>query len=281
MMADYLEWVGRTRTSRDEVTAAPIRDLAATLDRDDPDPETGNALPQLWHWLFFHAVHKSRQMRPDGQPFGDDFMPPIPLPRRMWAGSRFEWNSENPLRVGDRIACVSRVDSITPKKGRSGELVFVRIVHKYSNTKGLSFVNEHDSVFRAAAEGMAEAAEPVRAPDCATWKRTLVPDPVLLFRYSALTFNSHRIHYDQPYATQLEGYPALVVHGPLIATLLMDLLRREAPDAVVRKLDFKAIRPTYEGRAMHLNCSRHGDTVSLSTKDDQGFLTMEASALLL
>lgn len=279
-MTNYAEWIGRTRTAHDEITAAPLRDLAATLDRDDPQPETGTPLPPLWHWLFFHSVHRPGQMRRDGHAQDDDFMPPVPLPRRMWAGSRFVWNAGNPLRVGDKVTRVSRIQSITPKSGRSGDLVFVRIVHEYANDAGVSFVNEHDSVFRAAAEAKAPPAQPVIAEKGAPWQREIVPDPVLLFRYSALTFNPHRIHYDHPYATQVEGYPGLLVHGPLIATLLMDLVRREAPEAVVRELAFKAIRPTYEGRPMRVNGRRTGGTVALWAQDHEGCLTMEACASL-
>jgi 3-methylfumaryl-CoA hydratase len=278
--ADYLEWIGRTHCAEDEITAAPLRALSATLDRTDPPAVQGTPLPPLWHWLFFASLHRPSQMRPDGHAEGGGFMPPVPLPRRLWAGSRFTWNQDNPLRVGDRVTRRSRIESITPKQGRGGELVFVRIVHDYHNAAGLAFSNAHDSAFRGAARPGAAGPPPVQADQEAPWQRELVPDPVLLFRYSALTFNPHRIHYDFPYATQAEGYPDILVHGPLQATLLLDLLRREAPTAAVHGLEFKALRPAFAGRRLRLNGRPEGKRVALWAEDDQGGVTMQATATI-
>lgn len=274
----FASWIGRTRTTEDEITAFPLNALAATLDRDDRAAQRGTPVPPLWHWLYFLPVYGAGETRRDGHAQGGEFMPPISLPRRVWAGSKFNWNVENPLRVGDKGRRISRVTAITPKDGKSGELVFVKVVHEFHNEDGLCFTNEHLSAFRGEAKEGGTKAEPVMAESVSEWHRELVPDTVLLFRYSALMFNSHRIHFDAPYATGEEKYPGLLVQGPLIATLLMDLLRRNAPQAVVRNLEFKAVRPAYVDRRLHLRGQRDGSRISLWAADDQGALTMSATA---
>lgn len=275
---EFDSWVGRTRTVEDEITAFPLNALAATLDRETPPAARGTAVPPLWHWLYFLPTHRPHQTRHDGHAHGDDFMPPIALPRRVWAGSRFSWHPGNPLRVGQKARRISRIASITPKTGRSGELVFVKVIHEFHNDAGLCFVNEHNSAFRGAAKAGSTATDSAGAETNAAWQRELVPDSILLFRYSALTFNSHRIHYDAPYATREEGYPALLVHGPLQATLLLDLVHRNAPDAVVRSLEFKAVRSAFVDRPLHLGGNTQGNKVDLWATDDAGRLTMTASA---
>jgi len=271
-------WLGRTSTVQDEITAFPLNALAATLDRDDAPALAGTPVPPLWHWLYFLPTHRPRELRHDGHAHGGEFMPPIALPRRMWAGSTFTWNIDNPLRVGDKATRISRIGSITPKTGRTGELVFVKVIHEFHNDAGLAFTNEHHSAFRGAAKPGSPASDPIAAATAAAWQRVLVPDAVLLFRYSALMFNSHRIHYDWPYATGEEGYPAPLVQGPLLATLLLDLLRRNAPAASVRRLEFKAVRPSFVDRPLHLRGQPEGDKVRLWAADDEGRLTMTASA---
>jgi len=276
---EFESWIGRERTAHDEVTAFPFNALSATLDREDPAAVAGTAVPPLWHWLYFLAIFRPGQMRTDGQMQGGDFMPPIPLPRRVWAGSQFTWNADNPLRVGDRATRISRIDSIVRKDGRSGELVFVKVVHEYRNANGLCFTNDHLSAFRGEPAGEAKA-EPALAVPASQWHRRFVPDAPLLFRYSALMFNSHRIHYDTPYAVQEEKYPAILVQGPLLATLLMDLLRRNAPEALVRSLDFKAVRSAFVDQPLHLRGQPEGDRVRLWAADDEGRLVMSAWAEL-
>lgn len=270
-------WTGRTEDLADEITAAPVRALAATLDRDDAAPATGTPLPPLWHWLYFLPMAPARQIGVDGHPRRGGFLPPVPLPRRMWAGSRLQWETGNPLRVGDRVERRSRIASVTPKSGRSGEMVFVTVAHEVRNAAGLALAEEHDIVYRAAPRPGDPAPAPTAAETSAAWQRELVPDEVLLFRYSALTFNGHRIHYDRRYVMQEEGYPGLVVHGPLIATLLLDLVRRNSP-RTVRKFSFKALRPTFDGRTMRVNGQPEGDKVRLWAKDHEGWLTMQAEA---
>lgn len=280
-------WVGRTEIHEDILVSAPLRALTATLDRDDYADIGCNHVPALWHWLYFlpHAPHS--QIGFDGHPKRGGFLPPVPLPRRMWAGSQLQWVPNNPLREGEQVQRLSTVESVIHKTGRSGELVFVQVSHAYRNATGLALTEKQDIVYRAAVPvGVPASALEAQLPQWAgqsDWQRTITPDPVLLFRYSALTFNSHRIHYDRPYAIEEEGYAGLVVHGPLLATLLMDLLRRNLPQAVVRDFRFRAVRPTLD-----LHCfSVHGKllddsrTVELWSQDHEGWLTMQATAVLV
>lgn len=271
-------WVGRTETLHDEIAAAPLRGFCATLDRDDPPPRPGTPVPPLAHWLYFLPAARQSEIGPDGHPERGGFLPPVELPRRMWAGGRLAWNTANPLRVGEEATRTSRIASVTEKTGRSGHLVFVTVVHELRNAQGVALTEEHDIVYRDAPQPGDTPPVPMLAPEHATWQRELVPDDVLLFRYSALTFNGHRIHYDRRYVTEVEGYPGLVVHGPLIATLLVDLVRRERPDATLRRFEFKAIRPTFDGRTMRVCGKPEGDTIALWAQDHEGWLTMQASA---
>ena len=275
-------WIGNTESLSDTVTAAPVAALSATLDRDDGDPLAGTALPPLWHWLYFLPHARQSALGPDGHPSRGGFLPPVALPRRMWAGGRLRWEAGNPLRVGDAVQRHSRIVSVRCKSGRSGDLVFVTVEHAVHNATGLALTEEHDIVYRDAPRPGDVAPVPVAAESGAAWQRGVTPDDVLLFRYSALTFNGHRIHYDRRYVTEVEGYPGLIVHGPLIATLLVDLVRRERPDAVLRSFDFRAVRPTFDLHPFALNGapSADGKTVRLWSQDHEGWLTMQATAEL-
>lgn len=282
-LAHLQGWVGRTETLIDEISVAPVRGLAATLDRDDAAPVVGiTELPPLWHWLYFLPQHRQSEIGPDGHAKRGGFLPPVPLPRRMWAGGRLQWQADNRLRVGDAVRRVSRIESITHKAGRSGDLVFVLVRHEVHNAGGLALTEEHDIVYRSAAQPGDPAAPPMAADSGAAWQREIVPDDVLLFRYSALTFNGHRIHYDRRYVTEVEGYPGLIVHGPLIATLLLDLVRRHAPDTFIKSFNFKAVRPTFDLQPfrLHGQPSVDGKTVQLWAQDHEGWLTMQGSAEL-
>lgn len=281
-LAHLHSWQGRTETWDDDITAAPVRALTATLDHpDDPVPE-GTPLPALWHWLYFLPHHRQSAIGEDGHAHRGEFHPPVPLQRRMWAGGRLQWQAGNPLKVGERVQRISRIASVTHKAGRSGELVFVVVSHEILNAQGLALLEEHDIVYRAAGQPADPVPPAAAAERGAAWQRTVVPDDVLLFRYSALTFNGHRIHYDRRYTTQVEGYPGLVVHGPLIATLLADLLRRNAPGAVLRRFEFKAVRPTFDLHPFQVNGqpSADGRSVRLWAQDHEGWLTMQATAEL-
>jgi 3-methylfumaryl-CoA hydratase len=279
---DLASWVGRSQTLRDAIGATPVVALNATLDHPPIPAETGMALPPLWHWLYFLPAHRQSEIGADGHAKRGGFLPPVPLPRRMWAGSQFEFRA--PIRVGDRVTRTSTIDEVTDKEGRTGKLMFVKVRHELrcNDAADPALVEFHDIVYRAAKQPTDVEPPPVKAPEAAPWQREIVPDDVLLFRYSALTFNGHRIHYDRRYVTEVEGYPGLVVHGPLIATLLMDLLRRNAPDSDVASFRFKAVRPTFDLNPFRVNgaMQEDGKTVRLWAEDHQGWLTMDATATL-
>jgi 3-methylfumaryl-CoA hydratase len=273
-LAQFRDWIGRTDVREDVVTAAPLVALSALLDREDPPPREGDAAPPLAHWLYFLPNYRQSEAGPDGHALKGAFLPPAPLPRRMWAGSRIEFL--RPLRVGARIERVSRIADVVPKEGRSGPLLFVTVRHEIRADGSAAIVDQHDIVFRGETS-LANAPKP--APAHAAWKREILPDPVLLFRYSAVTFNSHRIHYDHPYVTKVEGYPGLVVHGPLIATLLVDLLRRNRPEVELRSYAFRALRPLCD-TAKFSTCGAPGEnerSAKLWTRDADGAITMEAT----
>ncbi len=279
-------WIGRSETLNDTLTPNPVQAMHATLDDDTGPVADGSVLPPLWHWMYFLPVHRASAIGPDGHALRGGFLPPVPLPRRMWAGSQIEFH--RPLRVGDAVQRRSTIADVSVKTGRTGRLVFVKVRHEVLSqgpaeaTLQPALTEFHDIVYREARQPGDTAPAPVAAPDDATWQRSIVPDEVLLFRYSALTFNGHRIHYDRPYATQVEGYPGLVVHGPLIATLLLDLLRRQRPDAEVAGFRFRAVRPTCDGPAFRVNGrpAADGRTVALWACDHEGWLTMDAEATL-
>jgi len=277
---DWQDWVGRTESRADVVTTTPVAALATTLDRDDPLPRAGDPLPPLWHWLYFLPLARQSELGPDGHPKRGGFLPPVPLPRRMWAGSRLSFL--HPLRIGEPIERTSTIVDVTRKDGRSGPLVFVRVRHEIAGSSGLAIVDEHDIVYRDVPAPNERPATPPRASGTASWSRTIQPDDVLLFRYSALTFNGHRIHYDRRYVTEVEGYPGLVVHGPLIATLLLELARGARPEATVVRYSFRAVSPLFDIAAFTVNgvASDDGKSLSLWAANPDGGLAMEATATL-
>ncbi len=280
LLAHLRSWEGRTEVAEDLITAAPLRGLTATLDRDDPPPTVGTELPPLWHWLFFLPHPPASALGSDGHAARGGFLPPVPLPRRMWAGGRLAWHA--PLRVGDAVRRRSRVASVTHKRGRSGDLVFVGVEHEVSGPSGLALTEAHDLVYRSDAGPASAGSAPDPTEAEAPWQRVVQPDDVLLFRYSALTFNGHRIHYDRRYATEVEGYPGLVVHGPLIATLLLDLVRRHLPRARVSGFSFRATRPAFDHRPLSLRGrpDPDGAAVALWASGPDGVPSMHARATL-
>ncbi len=278
---DLRSWVGRSETVLDTIGATPVAALTATLDHPASPTPTGTPLPPLWHWLYFLPLHRQSDIGADGHARRGGFLPPVPLPRRMWAGSQFTFHA--PIRVGDAVARTSTIDDVSVKEGRTGQLVFVKVRHEVrcNGASDPALVEFHDIVYREAQKPD-DVAPPPQAGEQGAWRREIVPDDVLLFRYSALTFNGHRIHYDRRYVTQVEGYPGLIVHGPLIATLLMDLLRRQMPDADVASFRFKAVRPTFDLNAFHVHGQPQADgkTIRLWATDYEGWLTMDATATL-
>jgi 3-methylfumaryl-CoA hydratase len=281
-LAGLRDWIGRSETLHDSIVPYPVVALHATLDHPPPAVAPGFALPYLWHWLYFLPTYRHSELGEDGHPTRGGFLPPVPLPRRMWAGSQLQFHQ--PVRVGDAMQRTSTIADVTVKDGRTGRLVFVKVQHdlRVVGAAEPSITEWHDIVYREAKRPDDVEPAPTAAPTDAAWQRPWTPDDVMLFRYSALTFNGHRIHYDRRYVTQVEGYPGLIVHGPLIATLLMDLLRREMPQADVAEFRFRAIRPTFDGATLQVNGQPQpdGKTVKLWAQDHAGWLTMDAVATL-
>ena len=274
------QWIGKTESRSDLAAATPVQALAATLDRDDPAPQAGDPIPPCWHWLYFLPLHRQSEIGPDGHPKRGGFLPPVPLPRRMWAGSRLEFL--RPLTVGGPIKRESRIVDVSGKEGRTGALIFVRVRHEVGDEGGVALAEEQDIVYRENPKPGDPALPAQPTPGDHEWARTIRPDDVLLFRYSALTLNGHRIHYDRRYVTEVEGYPGLVVHGPLIATLLLDLLRRSIPDAKVSRFGFRAVKPLFDVAPFQV-CGRRiedGRTIQLWAQDADGVLAMDATATL-
>lgn len=283
-------WIGRrTEVAVDVIDERRVADLAATLD-EGRAPARGDALPELWHWMLFAPMKRPADLGRDGHPQLGDFLPPVPHARRMWAGGRLQFHA--PLRVGQTLRRTSEVADVRLKTGRSGTLVFVTVRHLIHRGRRAwpVLTEEHDIVYRPmdAAHASTPTAVPASAPATASpasaatprMRHTVAPDPVLLFRYSALTANGHRIHYDGDYARQVEGYPGLVVHGPLIVTLLLQLLRRQGSQPRLHALEYRALHPAFEPGLLHLN-GAPGETPSafdLWATDDGGTRLMQARA---
>ena len=238
------QWIGRSEETFDNPSAYSVAGLSATLDRDDSAPQTGDATPPGIQWLHFLNTTRQSGLGPDGHTKRGGFLPPVDLPRRMWAGGRLAFHKS--VLIGDPLKKVSTICDVTHKSGKSGELVFVLVEHQFYRGTELMISEEHDIVYREEPDPTAPPPPTKTPPTGAVWNRVITPDPVMLFRYSALTFNGHRIHYDYKYVTEVEGYPGLIVHGPLIATLLMDLCRREKPESRLRKFNFRALSPVFD-----------------------------------
>jgi len=275
-LADLRRFIGRTETVSDVLTPVPATLLAATIDRDDPPYKAGDELPPNWHRLYFLRAVRPADVGPDGHPQRGRFLPPVPLPRRMFAGGRLKFL--RPLRIGDSVTRVAEIFGVEGKQGRSGDLVFVTVRHRFSVDGALALEETQDLVYRGPGGGEA-APEPVEP---APWERRVNPDTLMLFRYSALIFNGHRIHYDYPYVTQEEGYPGLIVHGPLIATLLLDLLRRERPQARVTEFSFRAKRPLFSPHSFSVRGwpAADGRGVRLIAVNPEGAAAVVAEAVL-
>ena len=268
-------YVGRTEQREDRLDDRLIRGMAATL--GVPLPEI---LPPLWHWMLFQDWVMPEGIGPDGHPKRGGFLPPVhDLPRRMWAGGRVGFTGVS-LRAGDQVRRTSTILSVADKAGGSGRLVFVTVKHVVEGPRGIAIEEEQDIVYRGAEGAAVKAADPAPAwHDAAT--RQVIPDPVMLFRYSALTGNGHRIHYDHPYVTGVEGYPGLVVHGPLQATLMAALAQETAPGLRLARFAFRGKRPCFDGRPLDVLARRDGMKVALETRDDTGATCMQAEAELV
>jgi 3-methylfumaryl-CoA hydratase len=271
-------WIGREHSTRDMVRLAPILGFQATLDWPELSAPSDGIIPYLSHWLYFLPADPMNQLADDGHPRRGGFLPPVSLPRRMWAGSRIKFI--RPMRIDSQVVRRSTIGDVKEKLGRTGRLVFVRIDHEISDHAGLLISESQDVVYREAHTRDSVAAVPQRAPVCSDWIREIIPSPALLFRYSALTFNSHRIHYDFPYARDAEGYAGLVVHGPLIATLLLNELVHYRQGVEVDNFEFRAIKPVISPDPFFICGSVHGTIATLFAHNSAGDLCMQASAIL-
>ena len=281
-MSEWQAWIGRRQIQTDAIDAGVTGRWLATLDRDAP---ANGAAPQGFHWCLCLPDAPTARLGPDGHPLRDDgpvsFLPPVPLPRRMWASSEVEFHA--PLRIGDAVTRHSRVGSVTEKQGASGRLVFVDVEHETFAGEALAVRETQSIVYREAATADAAPAPPGdEGFDPAGWDahRALTPSEALLFRYSALTFNSHRIHYDAPYAQGVERYRGLVVQGPLTATLLLDLAQRQFGDNTLTRFAFRGMSPAVAGEALHLVLRGRAEGVELAAFAGDGRQVMSASAAL-
>lgn len=275
-MENLADWIGRSEDGADAVDPRHIATLAATLNRDAL-PE-GAALPPLWHWSLFRPLAPSAQIGTDGHPRLGGFMPPIPYPRRMWVGGRIDF--VRPLCVGAKVARKTTITDVTEKSGRSGGLIFVTLRHEVSDDAGIAITEEQDLVYRPAVAVAAPPPAPTEQAErqTADWRIPMTPDPVLLFRFSAATFNGHRIHYDEAYARNEEGYRGLVVHGPLTATLLGERLAQNCPQPVTR-FEFRARQPLFCNEPLAICGRKTGDrSFDLWAETPNGEVAMSATA---
>ena len=270
-------WIGRSRSIEDQLTAPAARRLAALLDRAPPPLHPGAVVPAHWASILFDDAAPQSGLGPDGHPAKGEFLPPIDLPRRMLAGRRIAYAGD--LRIGDALTRTSSITAITPKQGRSGRLVFVTVHHRVTGPRGLLLEEAQDIAYREAAAADAAPPAPTPAPADAAWRAPFAPDPVALFRYSALTFNGHRIHYDHPYVTGTEGYPTLVMNGGLTTLLVFELARANA-GSPLRYMASRNVRPLFVNRAITL-CGEpapDGRSAKLWAEDDTGAVALSATA---
>jgi 3-methylfumaryl-CoA hydratase len=271
------QWIGRTETAIDYVTVPAVNRLSATLDRDDPFPKIGDPLPVGWHAILFPRIVRHSQIGPDGHPQRGDFLPPVPLPRRMFAGKRTTFVA--PLLVGDEVHRESAIQNVTIKDGRSGRMVFVTVKTDIKSPRGLAIVEEQDIVYRGEPDKNAPPQPAQPAPGKAVWQHQVTPDPVMLFRYSALTFNGHRIHYDKPYVTGTEGYPDLIMNGGLTTLLTYELARTHG-STPVKFMSSRNVRALFVNRTITFcgEPSADNKTAKLWAQDDTGAVALVAEA---
>ncbi len=241
---DLTRWIGREQRRVDWITPSRVATWNATLNHGTELPADNDIVPPAFHWTLFHPLAMTADLSADGHPRRGGFLPPVPLPRRMWAGSRVAFHRS--LIVGDRVEQLSVIGDVREKHSKRGTLVFVTVHHAIRGKDGLLIEEEQDIVYREPSAPAGDDVPIEPAPAGLLFSEMVEPTEALLFRYSALTFNGHRIHYDRRYAREVEGYPGLVVHGPLIATLLLDVIRRKMPPATVHRFHFKAVRPTFD-----------------------------------
>jgi 3-methylfumaryl-CoA hydratase len=273
MSGAFGPWVGRVEEAQDIVTARQARQMAATLDVSGPSFADGDLLPALWHWMGWTPETPMAELGPDGHPAKGGFLPPVPLERRMWAGGRLEFLA--PLRIGETLHRRSEILNVAEKTGSTGRMVFVTVRHEVTGQEGLAIREEQDIVYIAMPDRFTPPP-PVPAPPAA-WRQDVAMDSVRLFRFSALTFNAHRIHFDLPYATAVEKYPGLVVHGPMQAMLLMQAARGRSGGNVPRGYRFRGVRPLFHFDALSLQGEGLAEGAeALATVNGEGLVCMRA-----
>jgi 3-methylfumaryl-CoA hydratase len=275
---DHLrQWIGRTDVASDIVTAQLVKGLRATLFLEIGTPKPGDAAPFTVHWCLAQPIYPMAELGPDGHPARGGFLPPVPLPRRMWAGGELEFFES--LRVGDETTRTSRISDVTMKTGSTGVLCFVSVEHLITTPRGTAIRERQDIVYRDVSPAQASApAKPPAPPPVAKHRESHIADPVLLFRYSALTFNGHRIHYDRDYVTKVEGYPGLIFHGPMQAALLVEFAAKLHGGTAPKKFSYRGLQPLFEGSEFSVNANDAGNGLELWTANAQGQPTMKGTA---
>lgn len=272
------DWIGRTEKLEDPLAPWPAEAVAAMLDEPSLAPGTGGKLPPLWQWFYFLATVPQHRLSPDGHPERGGFLPPVPLPRRMFAGARMQFLK--PLELGRPAIRTGIIRNVTTKEGRSGRLTFVTVGYEFHQDGALCIAEEQDIVYREAGEPVPAPIPVAAAPEPdGVWTRDLEADSRLLFRFSALTFNAHRIHYDRPYAMSEEGYPGLIVHGPLTAVLLARLVSQNT-DRRITAFRFRGKAPLFDLHPFRLVGHPDGNQVKLEVRGPDGRTTQEATAEL-
>ena len=278
-------WIGKQRTITDVIRPQPVARMQATIERSRAAPRRGDPLPCAWHWLFFLEAAPLRELGRDGHASRGEFLPPVALPRRMWAGGRMRFIE--PICIGESIRKQSTITDVVRKTGRTGELCFVTVRHEFFGESMLKMTEEHDIVYRQEHDRNAPAPAIPTAPEKSDARRQITPTNVMLFRYSALTFNSHRIHYDVEYCREVEGFPGLVVHGPLTATFLAGMASEHCGDATLNefamdKFEYRAVSPLFGNQPFTIACQTAGDKspgqLQLWAANADGELAMHATA---
>lgn len=268
-MNAWADWIGKTTSTSNFLDVTQVQKLEATLGRT-PQLTTGAEVPPAWHWLYFHELATADQIGSDGHTMLGITMPPFPLPRRMWAGGLIEWHQ--PLLLGAAATKESKIIDIKEKTGRTGDLIFTTVEHKVHQDGDLCIREEHNIVYREPVGQSSNLPQEV-APTDSDFRATWQPNEVMLFRYSALTFNGHRIHYDADYTRDVEGYSGLIVHGPLLATLMLDLAK--ANNRPFNRFEYRAKSPVTVPMKIFVHGKVDGDKTSLWISNDQGGLVMQ------
>ena len=274
---DHLrQWIGRSTQTTDIVTAQLVKGLRSTLFQEIGEPKPGDAAPFTVHWCLAQPVYPMSELGPDGHPTRGGFLPPVPLPRRMWAGGELEFFDT--LRVGDEATRTSRISDVTMKNGSTGLLCFVSVDHLVTTARGTALRERQDIVYRDISTAPATPAKAPPPPPVAIHRESHVSDPVLLFRYSALTFNGHRIHYDRDYVTRVEGYPGLIFHGPMQAAFLVEMAARLHGGTAPKKFSYRGLQPLFEGSEFSINANDGAAGMEVWVANAAGQPTMKGNA---